>query len=146
MTLEQKVHVARKLYEAVRQRDLDCVMDWYHPGAESDFSRSRALQSGIYRGTQDIRRAWEETLEPWKEWLAEPFDFVEIDDDRLLFSSRARMTGRDGIKLQGQSAHVWTFREGRVAHATFFQSRQEAEAEATRTASGPGVDSRDLRM
>ena len=128
MTLEEKTEVARRLYEAIGKRDLDAMMECYHPDAELDFSRSRGLYGGNYRGTHDIRRTWEEILEPWEEWVAEPFDFAEIDDDRLLFSARARMTGRDGIKLRGQSAHVWTFREGKIAHAVFFQSRQEAEA------------------
>jgi hypothetical protein len=56
------------------------------------------------------------------------------------------MTGRDGITLNVQSAHIWTFRDGKIAHAAFFQGRKEAEAEAARTASRPGLETRDLRM
>jgi len=56
------------------------------------------------------------------------------------------MTGRDGITLNVQSAHISTFRDGQIARAVFFQSRQEAEAEAARTASGPGFEPRDVRM
>jgi ketosteroid isomerase-like protein len=146
VTLEQKAQVARELYEAMARRDLDGVVDCYHPSAEFDFSRSRAPHSGVYRGHHEIRRGLEETLEPWMEWDAEPHDFVELDDDRLLFSARARMTGRDGITLTVQSAHLWTFRDGQITRAVFFQSRQEAEAETARTAAGPGLEPRDLRI
>lgn len=133
VTLEQKVQVARRLYEAMARRDLDGAVDCYHPDAEFDFSRSRAPHSGAYRGRSEIRRGLEETLEPWMEWDAEPYDFAEPDDDRLMFSTRATMTGRDGITLKAQSAHIWTFRHGQIARAVFFQRRQEADAEAART-------------
>jgi len=83
VTLEQKAQVARKLYEAMARRDLDGVVDCYHPNAEFDFSRSRAPHSRVYRGHHEIRRGLEETLEPWIEWVAEPHDFVEPDDGRL---------------------------------------------------------------
>jgi ketosteroid isomerase-like protein len=146
VTLEQKAQLARELYEARARRDLGGVADCYHPDADFDFSRSRAPHSGVYRGHLEIRSGLEETLEPWMEWAAEPHDFVEIDDDRLLFSARARMTGRDGITLTVQSAHIWTFRDGQITRAVFFQSRQEAEVEAARTASAPGFELRDPRM
>jgi ketosteroid isomerase-like protein len=146
VTLEQKAQVARKLYRAMARRDLDGVVDCYHPTAKFDFSRSRAPHSGVYSGQHEIRRGLEETLEPWVEWAAEPHDFVEPDEDRLLFSARASMTGRDGITLNVQSAHIWAFRDGQIAHAIFFQGREEAEAEAARLASRPGLESRDLRM
>jgi ketosteroid isomerase-like protein len=119
-------------------------VDCYQPNAEFDFSRSRAPHSGVYRGHHEIRMGLEETLEPRVEWAAKPHDFVEPDDDRPLFSARARMKGRDRITLKVQSAHIWTFRDGQIARAVFFQSRQEAEA--ARTASGPGSKPRDLRM
>jgi ketosteroid isomerase-like protein len=137
--------MARKLYRAMARRDLDVVVDCYHPSAEFDFSRSRAPHSGVYRGQHEIRRMLEETLEPWVEWAAEPHDFVEPDDDRLLFSARARMTGRDGITLNVQSAHIWAFRDGQVARVVFFQGREEAEAEAAQLTSRPRLDSRDLQ-
>jgi hypothetical protein len=62
----------------------------------------------------------------WEEWTTEPLDFIELDNGDLLFSIRGRMTGRDGIELHIQAAHIWTIRDGLVQEATFFQTREDA--------------------
>jgi ketosteroid isomerase-like protein len=132
MTLEEKENLARRLYEAVNQGDLNAVMDFYDRSAEHDMSRSRALHRGVYHGRHDIRRSWAELLEPWTEYRFEPYDFADAGTDGLLFSSRARLTGRDGITLEAGSAQLWTLRDGRIVRWAFFQSREEAETEADR--------------
>jgi ketosteroid isomerase-like protein len=130
MTLEEKTDLARRLYEAVNRGDLDAVVEFYDPSAEHDISRSRALHRGIYYGRHDIRRGWAELVEPWTEYRFEPYDFADSGADGLLFSSRARLTGRDGITLEAGSAQLWTLRDGRIVRWVFFQSREEAEAAA----------------
>jgi ketosteroid isomerase-like protein len=126
MGLEEKAEVARGTFEALARREPAAAVEFCAPDVEFDFTRSRGPNSGMYYGRRAVQRNWEEVIGMWAEWVVEPHDFVDLDDDGLLFSIRGRMVGRDGIELTVRAAHTWTIRNGLLTHATFFQSREDA--------------------
>jgi ketosteroid isomerase-like protein len=126
MGIEEKVAVARRVFEHLARRDPAAAAENFQPKAEFDFTRSRGPNRGMYVGRGRIQKNWEDVISTWEVWVIEPHDFLELPDDRLLFSIRGRMVGRDGIELNVKAAQIWTFRDGLVAHAEFFQSREDA--------------------
>ena len=46
--------------------------------------------------------------------------------DRVVVFTRYRGTGRGGIELDREAAHVWTMREGKAARIDVFQDRHRA--------------------
>jgi ketosteroid isomerase-like protein len=130
MGMEEKVAVAQRVFEHLARRDAAAAAENFQPKAEFDFTRSRGPNRGTYIGRARIQKNWEDIIGMWSEWVIEPHDFLELSDDRMLFSVRGRMVGRDGIELNVKAAQMWTFRDGLVEHAEFFQSREDALAAA----------------
>jgi ketosteroid isomerase-like protein len=130
MGMEEKVAVAQRVFEHLARRDPAAAAESFQPKAEFDFTRSRGPNRGMYIGRARIQKNWEDVIGMWDVWVIEPHDFLELSDDRMLFSVRGRMVGRDGIELNVKAAQIWTFRDGLVEHAEFFQSREDALAAA----------------
>jgi ketosteroid isomerase-like protein len=126
MGIEEKAALARRVFEHLARRDPAAAAESFQPKAEFDFTRSRGPNRGMYVGRGRIQKNWEDVIGTWEVWVIEPHDFLELSDDRMLFSVRGRMVGRDGIELNVKAAQIWTFRDGLVAHAEFFQSREDA--------------------
>jgi ketosteroid isomerase-like protein len=126
MGMEEKVAVAQRVFEHLARRDPAAAAENFQPKAEFDFTRSRGPNRGTYVGRGRIQKNWEDVIGTWEVWIIEPHDFLEVSDDRMLFSVRGRMVGRDGIELNVKAAQIWTFRDGLVEHAEFFQSREDA--------------------
>jgi ketosteroid isomerase-like protein len=138
MGMEDKAKLARRTFELLANRRTEAASESFAPDATFDFSRSRGPNRGIYVGRDRIRRNWDDVVGMWAEWVIEPHDFFEPSDDQLLFSVRGRMVGRDGIELHVKAAQIWTIRDGLIAHAEFFQSREDALDAAGLRASDSG--------
>jgi ketosteroid isomerase-like protein len=130
MGAEEKAEVVRRVFEELSRREPAAAIEYFDPEIEFDFTRSRGPNRGMYVGRREVQRNWESFLGAWEEWVSEPHDFIELEDGALLFSIRGRMTGRGGIELNVQAAHIWTIRDGLVVRATFFQTREDAMAAA----------------
>jgi ketosteroid isomerase-like protein len=126
VTLEEKAEIARRFLGKLARREIASAVECFEADGEFDFTRSRGPGGGVFVGRGEVQRNYEDVLEMWAEWVVEPHDFVDVGDDGLLFSVRGRMTGRDGIALTVRAAHIWTFRDGLIAQATFFQTREDA--------------------
>jgi ketosteroid isomerase-like protein len=124
--MEQKAEVARRVFEHLARKEPAAAAEYFDPDIKFDFTRSRGPNSGMFVGRREVQKNWEDVLGMWSEWVLEPHDFIELDHDGLLFSIRGRMTGRDGIELTIQAAHIWKIQEGVVLRATFFQTREDA--------------------
>jgi len=124
--MEENVELAQRVFTHLANRDTASAAEGFEADATFDFSRSRGPNRGVYLGRDRIRKNWDDVIGMWAEWIVEPHDFLEVSDDELLFSVRGRMVGRDGIELHVKAAQVWTVRDGRVARACFYQSREEA--------------------
>jgi ketosteroid isomerase-like protein len=124
--IEEKAELVRRSFEHLANREPATAVECFAPDVKFDFTRSRGPNSAMFVGRREVQRNWEEVLGMWTEFVLEPHDFIEVGEDGLLFSIRGRMTGRDGIELTVRAAHLWTIREGFVAHATFFQTREDA--------------------
>jgi ketosteroid isomerase-like protein len=96
------------------------------PGAVLDWSNSRGLEPGVFRGRDEIREYVRRFLEAFEEVRIELDDPIDIGDDRLIVDNVAYLRGRDGIETQAHSAWLITFRGGEQRSLTLYQTKREA--------------------
>ena len=100
---------------------------WVDPDIEVDTSEFPVLDvSGVYRGTDAVRRFWREWLAAW-ETLRVEYELVDAGESVVcLFDMRMR--GRStGIEMPfGKLAWVYTFRDGLIVHMKLYMSQSEA--------------------
>jgi ketosteroid isomerase-like protein len=120
----QNVEIVRGVIEAFNRGDLEAAGRGHDPDVEVDWSRSRGLDAGVYRG-------YEATLDFWSS-LLDMFDQITVAaeliecGEHVLVPNRTHFRGRDGIEVETQSAMVATVRDGRIVLWRLYQERAEA--------------------
>jgi ketosteroid isomerase-like protein len=126
MTMSKRnVEAVRRGIEAFNRRDLDGFLREMHPDAELDWSRSRGLRSGIYRGKAEIKRFWEELFDHFEEIKVRPERFIEAGE-HVVVPDRSFARGRAGIRVEAANTMVFTLRDGKLVRQQLFQETEEA--------------------
>jgi hypothetical protein len=89
--------------------------------------RTVGEQAPFLQGTEGLRSAWLDWLQPWAIYRAEIADVIDIDDERVLVLTHdyGRRLGSDAeVRFIGTA--IWTVRDGKIAAAEFFPHRAEA--------------------
>ncbi|MFL5820566.1 MAG: nuclear transport factor 2 family protein [Solirubrobacteraceae bacterium] len=121
----ENVEVVRRFIDALNRADLEAASEYVDPGAEVDWSRSRGVEAGIYRGDEAVRKFWRTFFDVFDEFTVTPEEFIELGD-HVVVPNRTRMSGRDGIEVYARSAVVHTVRHGRIVEWTLYQEKAEA--------------------
>jgi ketosteroid isomerase-like protein len=122
---EENVEILRRALEAWNAADLDAILELYDPEIELDWSRSRGLEAGIYRGRQAVRGFWSSLFETFDRVAVFPHEFIE-SGEHVVVPNRARFWGRDGVVVEAENVLVWTLRHGRIIRHRLYQERAEA--------------------
>jgi ketosteroid isomerase-like protein len=122
----ENVEIMRRGVEAYNRRDLDEILANWASDAVLDWSNSRGVEAGFYRGHGEIRAFWQRFRATWDEVRFEIDDPVEVEDGLLIVENVAYMRGRDGIEVQARSAWLITMRDGETTSLTLYQTKQEA--------------------
>jgi ketosteroid isomerase-like protein len=132
---QENVEIARRVFDALNRGDLPRAMKDAATDFTFDFSRSKSFERGVYEreelpGLKDtfLNGVWESVR-----W--EATEFIEAGGE-LITPITVHNRGRQGIELQTTVAWLWSFRDGRVARITLFQSRDEALEAAGLSISG----------
>ena len=123
---QENVEIVRRTSDAYNRRDLDGMVEHWAPDAVLDWSNSRGLEAGVYRGHDEIRAFTQQFLAAWEDIRLELDDPIEVEDDLLVVENITYLRGRDGIKTQVRSAWVLTFEDGQQTSLTLYQTMQEA--------------------
>jgi ketosteroid isomerase-like protein len=124
---QENVEIVRTVLDAINRGDVDAAIEAVSEEFEADWSNSRGVLSGIYRGRDETRESLKAFLEPWESlrWHAE--ELIELDNDRVLTVSNIRMRGRgSGVEVSATGASIWTIRDGKAATMKLYQSKAEA--------------------
>jgi ketosteroid isomerase-like protein len=128
----ENVEVVRRAIDAFAQGDFEAIRAESHPDVEIDWSASRGLEAGVYRGfeeTEPFLRTFHETFE---RFTVEADRFIE-SGDLVLVPNTTRFLGRDGIEAVARSCIVYELRDGRIARIRMYQETDEAlESEGLR--------------
>ena len=121
---QENVEIVRSLMAAYNRRDLEAVRALNHPDVEVDWSASRGLEAGVYRGREEMTPPLQ---------LLQTFQTVQIEPERFIASGEAvvvpnvtRLRGRDGVETVARSALVYELRDGLVSRLCLYQDTREA--------------------
>jgi ketosteroid isomerase-like protein len=127
MSNEQKNLVRRFTEEAWGNRDLSAALACAHSEIEIDWSASMGPFKDVYRGHEGLAQFWEALWEAWDEFAPQIEESIEYGDDRLITANQIRARGKaSGVEVTSRGAVLWTFRDGKIASARLFQSRDDA--------------------
>ncbi|MGZ8665561.1 MAG: nuclear transport factor 2 family protein [Solirubrobacterales bacterium] len=123
--------VVRSAVAAMKDGDLERLVENFAPDAVADWSNSQAPSRGVYHGREEIARGWRENLLSTFENVTVDADRIEaVGDGVIVVGSHLRARGRDGIEVDAHGGQVWKLRDGLVVRVTLFQSFDEALAAA----------------
>jgi ketosteroid isomerase-like protein len=122
---EENVEIVRRSIAAYNSRDFKGMRALNHADVELDWSASRGLQTGVYRGWEEVMRVFENFLGTFQEVVLEADRFID-SGDLVVVPNSARIRGRDGIETVARSAFVFEVRGGLVARIRLYQETREA--------------------
>jgi ketosteroid isomerase-like protein len=119
------IETLRAGYEAVNRDDWNEAFDFAHPEFELK-TADRIVNPGTYRGPEEVRRFFEDLLEPFEQVVIEPEEFFERGDQIVVFVLlRFRPTGSSAV-VENRIGHLWTMREGKATRLELFPRREDA--------------------
>ncbi|MGH2925846.1 MAG: nuclear transport factor 2 family protein [Solirubrobacterales bacterium] len=121
---QENVEMARRVFDALNRGDLPDAMEDAATDFTFDFSRSRSFERGVY-GRDEVAGLQEALVGVWESMHWDATEFIERGDE-VITPITTHQRGRQGIEVQTTVAWLWSFRDGRIARITFFQSREEA--------------------
>jgi ketosteroid isomerase-like protein len=123
---EANAQVARQSFERICARDIDALLELYHPEIEFLPLTGTRVESGGYIGHQGVRDYFDEADEIWE--LMQPrAEHVQTVGDDVLVVGGCAVRGRgSGARSDNPMAWVLTLRDGKVIRHRGFATADEA--------------------
>lgn len=119
---DRNIEALRPVYDAWGRGNWSAGPEVYGPGMVWSWSAEFPDIHGVYDDPADSEAALREWLAGWENWRCEAEDYLS-SGDRVVVYTRYRGTGRGGIELDREAAHVWTMRDGKAARIDVFIDR-----------------------
>jgi ketosteroid isomerase-like protein len=123
--MSENVKLVKRSLAAYNARDFDAMGRMSLPDVEVDWSASRGLEAGVYRGLENVIGFYRNFLDTFEKVAIEPDRFIE-SGDLVVVPNTAHFRGRDGIETVARSTFVFELRADRVARIRLFQETREA--------------------
>jgi ketosteroid isomerase-like protein len=135
---QENVAVVRRVIEAFNRGEIDAAVRGAHPDVEVDWSRSRGVEAGIYRGRMRTARFWETFYESFDRIVVTPEELIE-HGDYVIMRDRTRLWGRDGIEVAARNVSLVTVRDGLIVRWRLCRDMTEALTAAGMAEHLPGA-------
>jgi uncharacterized protein (TIGR02246 family) len=123
---EQDVRLVRQVFEAINRRDLQAMLDAYHPDADMSTLTSELVSGKPYRGHTGIREYFSSFADVWEELRLEPEEIRDLGD-RILVVGRWSSRGREsGAEVESPAAWIFAVRDGRIVFSRAYRDAEEA--------------------
>ena len=122
---QENVEVVKQAIAAYNRRDFETMQSLNHPDVQLDWSASRGIEAGVYRGWEAVACFYRRYFDTFAEINIEPDRFIE-SGDTVVVPNHGRVRGRDGIEAVARSALLFEVRGGRVARLCLYQATGEA--------------------
>jgi ketosteroid isomerase-like protein len=122
---QENVELVRRAIAAYNRRDFEALRALNHPEIELDYSASRGVEAGIYRGEREVFRFYQGFFEMFERITVEPDRFIDAGDS-VVVPNAAQMRGRHGVDTVARSTLLFEVRSGRVARICLYQETQKA--------------------
>ena len=122
---QENVEVARRQIDAYNRHDFDGLRAVFDPAVELDWSASRGVEAGVYRGVEATLGWMMGYISAFEEVVVEPERFIDVGES-VVVPNVARFRGRDGIEVLARAAFVYTVRAGKITRMCLYQETGEA--------------------
>src|SRR4051812_3729099 len=106
----ENVERVRDWTEAWNRRDIERMLGHFHPDIEWRTSGAFPGVDPLYGGHDGFRRFWLEFMDPWQSFVIS-FDEPRECGEQVLGLGTFEAQARVGLRVQRQTASVWTFRD-----------------------------------
>jgi len=122
------LELVRSIYLAWAQGDFRSV-EWADP--EIEFAFADGPEPGRWKGLKEMSARYGDWLKAWKDFRAEPEEYLVLDDERILVLVRNGGRGRtSGLELEERSvANFFEIRRGLVTRLVVYLNRDRALAD-----------------
>ena len=128
---QENVEIVRRVLEAANRHDGAAALALYDPGVVWDHTHGpiNELMGGpsVYHGHDGLRRWFGEFYEAWADVQAEILELIDAGEHVISiidYRARGGVSGAD-VEISAM-AGLWAIREGKVARAAWFRTREEA--------------------
>jgi ketosteroid isomerase-like protein len=120
--------LVRSIYAAWERGDFSSA-EWAHP--EIEFAFADGPEPGRWTGLTKMAERYGDWLRAWKDFRAEPEEYIVVDGERVLVLVHNSGRGRtSGLELEQRSvANFFEIRDGRVTRLVLFWDRERALAD-----------------
>jgi ketosteroid isomerase-like protein len=132
---ETSVEAVRRAIAAYNRRDVQALREINHPDVEVDWSASRGLDAGVYKGISEVLDFFQTFFDAFDHVHIEPEQFVD-SGDLVVVPNVAHIRGRDGIEAVARSALLFEVHAGRVVRLRLYQETQDALEAIGRSTAG----------
>ena len=106
-------------------------VEWAHP--EIEFVLADGPTAGTAIGLDQMAKAWGDALSAWEDLRAEPEEYRELDDERVLVptqnSGRGKTSGVDLGQMRTRGVNLFHVRDGKVTKSVIYFDRDRAYAD-----------------
>jgi ketosteroid isomerase-like protein len=123
---EESIEVAKRGYEAFRQRGVDGILEYLDPEIEWRAWSRYGREPNLVRGHEGVRELFSVYEENFSDLRAEPLEFIDAGD-RIVVPFR--LSGREkgtGEEMEMELVHVWTTAGERAVEVQVYESKREA--------------------
>jgi ketosteroid isomerase-like protein len=92
---------------------------------EVDWSASRGIEAGVYRGFDAVLRFYTGYFDAFEEIAFEEARFIEAGDS-VVIPNVARTRGREGIEVVTRGTFVMTFHRQKIIRLRLYQDTDQA--------------------
>lgn len=121
----ENVEIVQRSIAAYNRRDFAGLKELSRPEMEVDWSASRGLEAGVYRGLEEVMRFYQGFFDMFEQVDVVPNRFIESGDS-VIVPNTAHVRGRDGIETMARSTLIFEVRGGLVARICLHQEMHEA--------------------
>jgi ketosteroid isomerase-like protein len=129
VTTAENVALVRSIYAGWERGDFSSAW-WADPDIE--FAYADGPEPGRWMGVQAMSERYGEWLSGWKDFRAEPEEYLAVDESRILVLVRNTGRGRtSGLEFEARSvANFFEIRDGKVTRLVLYWDRKRALADA----------------
>ena len=129
--MSEKVDLVRRVYRAVNEDDLSAFLALLHAEVELTTSGVFPDLSPAYRGHRGAVDYWK-AVGPGNLWDAFSIEIghCELIGDQVLASVHQRVQGRDGVVVEHNWGHLYSFADGLIRRARAYVSPEAAKEAA----------------
>jgi ketosteroid isomerase-like protein len=122
------LHLVRSIYESWERGDFSSS-EWADP--EIEFSFADGPEPESWRGLAGMAEGYRDWLRAWKDFRAQPEQYLLVSDEQVLVLVHNSGRGRvSGLEIEERSvANLFQIRDGKVTSIVVYLNREHAFAD-----------------